>query len=96
MANAQVRVRDVAQPAVFIPESMELDALLEVLNEGRMQLAVVVDEFGAVDGIVTLEDLIEEIVGDVVDEHDDEPELWRSSPAGPGTRVSPSKSPTEA
>ncbi len=78
----RVRVRDVAQPAVFIPESMELDALLEVLKEGHMQLAVVLDEFGAVDGIVTLEDLIEEIVGDVVDEHDDEPELSRRGEDG--------------
>jgi CBS domain containing-hemolysin-like protein len=68
-------VRDVMTPPVLVPSSLELDALLERLRRGGLQLAVVVDEWGNVDGIVTLEDLIEEIVGEVRDEHDprDEP-----------------------
>jgi CBS domain containing-hemolysin-like protein len=55
---------------VLVPSSIELDPLLAILREGGLQIAVVVDEFGGVDGIVTLEDVVEEIVGEVVDEHD--------------------------
>ena len=66
-----VRVDEVMVPPVLVPSSIELDPLLAMLREGGLQMAVVVDEFGTVDGIVTLEDLIEEIVGDVRDEHDE-------------------------
>lgn len=55
---------------VLVPSSIELDPLLAILREGGLQIAVVVDEFGGVDGLVTLEDVVEEIVGEVVDEHD--------------------------
>jgi CBS domain containing-hemolysin-like protein len=55
---------------VLVPSTVELDPLLEQLRRGGLQMAVVVDEWGNVDGIVTLEDLIEEIVGEVRDEHD--------------------------
>jgi CBS domain containing-hemolysin-like protein len=63
-------VRDVMVAPVRVPSSMPLDPLLETLRAGGMQMAIVVDEFGGTDGLVTAEDLIEEIVGDVVDEHD--------------------------
>src|SRR5215211_496844 len=66
----EVPVREVMAAPVLVPSSLELDALLENLRRGGLQLAVVVDEWGNVDGIVTLEDLIEEIVGEVRDEHD--------------------------
>jgi CBS domain containing-hemolysin-like protein len=66
----RVTVGDIMVDPVVVPSSLELDPLLELLREGRLQMAVVVDEFGEVDGIVTMEDLIEELVGDVVDEHD--------------------------
>ena len=66
----RVPVRAVMADPVFVPSSVGLDALLGELQRGGLQMAVVVDEFGAVDGIVTLEDLIEEIVGEVRDEHD--------------------------
>lgn len=66
----RVTVADVMVDPVVVPSSLELDTLLEMLREGRLQMAVVVDEFGSIDGIVTMEDLIEELVGDVVDEHD--------------------------
>lgn len=65
-----VMVSDVMAGPVIVPSTMQLDTLLETLREGRLQIAVVVDEFGGVDGVVTMEDLIEELVGDVVDEHD--------------------------
>lgn len=68
--RTRVTVGDVMVPPVVVPSTLELDTLLEMLREGRLQIAVVVDEFGGVDGVVTMEDLIEELVGDVVDEHD--------------------------
>ncbi len=68
--RGEVRVDDVMIPPVLVPSSVELDPLLEQLRRGGLQMAVVVDEWGNVDGVVTLEDLVEEIVGDVRDEHD--------------------------
>lgn len=65
-----VKVTKVMDPPVLVPSSLELDDLLEQLRRGGLQMALVVDEFGNVDGIATLEDLIEEIVGEVRDEHD--------------------------
>lgn len=66
----RVRLGDIADPATTVPDSLELDPLLRVLREQGMQMAVVVDEYGGTDGVVTLEDLVEEIVGDIADEHD--------------------------
>ncbi|HKY58854.1 MAG TPA: hemolysin family protein [Aeromicrobium sp.] len=65
-----VRLSEIADPATTVPDSLELDPLLTLLREQGMQMAVVVDEYGGTDGVVTLEDLIEEIVGDIADEHD--------------------------
>ncbi|MFT4298723.1 MAG: hemolysin family protein [Aeromicrobium sp.] len=64
------RIEDICVPAVTVPDSLELDPLLSLLREQGMQMAVVLDEYGGTDGVVTLEDLIEEIVGDIADEHD--------------------------
>jgi len=68
--RGEVRVRNVMAEPVLVPSSMELDPLLTELRKVGLQIAIVVDEFGSFDGIVTLEDLIEEIVGEVRDEHD--------------------------
>jgi len=68
--RASTPVRDVMVAPVFVPESLELDDLLDMLRKGGLQIALVVDEFGDVAGLVTLEDLVEEIVGEVRDEHD--------------------------
>lgn len=65
-----VRVADVAEPVASVPDTLELDPLLTLLREQGMQMAVVVDEYGGTDGVVTLEDLVEELVGDIADEHD--------------------------
>jgi CBS domain containing-hemolysin-like protein len=65
-----VRVTDIADPATTVPDSIELDPLLTLLRDQGMYMAVVVDEYGGNDGVVTLEDLVEEIVGDIADEHD--------------------------
>ena len=68
--RGDVPVSALMVPAVLVPETLRLDPLLGQLREGGMQLAVVVDEYGGTSGIVTLEDLVEEIVGEVSDEHD--------------------------
>ncbi|MEO6471385.1 MAG: hemolysin family protein [Aeromicrobium sp.] len=65
-----VRLSDIADPPTTVPDSIELDPLLSLLREQGMQMAIVVDEYGGTDGVVTLEDLVEEIVGDIADEHD--------------------------
>ncbi len=65
-------IREVMAEPVLVPSTIELDPLLAELRKVGLQIAVVVDEFGSFDGIVTLEDLIEEIVGEVRDEHDHE------------------------
>ncbi len=63
-------LRDLMRPVVFVPESKRLNVLLAEFRENRNHMAVVVDEFGAVAGLVTIEDVLEQIVGDIEDEHD--------------------------
>ena len=63
-------LRDLMRPVVFVPESKRLNVLLAEFRENRNHIAVVVDEFGAVAGLVTIEDVLEQIVGDIEDEHD--------------------------
>ncbi len=65
-----VRAADLAADPLFVPRSMGADTLLGLLRRGSYQIAVVTDEYGGTDGIVTLEDLVEELVGDLRDEHD--------------------------
>jgi CBS domain containing-hemolysin-like protein len=67
-----VQTKQILQPAVYIPSSLELDALLQRLRANNAQMAILVDEFGGTDGIVTIEDLVEELVGEVRDEHDEQ------------------------
>jgi CBS domain containing-hemolysin-like protein len=65
-----VRLAALARPVPVVPESMDGDALLTQLRGSGLQTGIVVDEYGGTAGIVTLEDVVEEIVGDVRDEHD--------------------------
>ena len=67
-------LRDVLRPAVIIPESKRVDALLKEFRQKRYHMAIVVDEYGGVSGLVTIEDILEQIVGEIEDEHDDEEE----------------------
>ncbi len=63
-------IRDVMRPAVFVPESKRLNVLLREFRASRNHMAIVVDEYSGVSGLVTIEDVIEEIVGEIKDEHD--------------------------
>src|SRR5690606_6180998 len=67
-------ISDLLRPAVLIPESKRLNVLLKEFRLSRNHMAVVVDEYGGVAGLVTIEDVLEQIVGEIDDEHDDEPE----------------------
>jgi len=69
-------VRSLVRPAYFVPESKRLDDLLRELQQQRVHMAIVVDEYGAVAGLVTIEDLVEEIIGDIQDEYDKEEQIF--------------------
>jgi putative hemolysin len=64
-----INLRKLLHPAVFVPENMTLDRLLELFQEKHNQLAIVLNEYGGTEGMVTLEDVVEEIVGEMRDEH---------------------------
>jgi len=70
--HAEFRWQSLIRPAYFVPENKKIDDLLEEFRTTKTHLAVVVDEFGGTSGIVTLEDILEEIVGEISDEYDDE------------------------
>jgi len=69
----QKRAGELARPAYFVPESKRLDLLLRELQQQRMPMAIVVDEFGGTAGLVTIEDILEQIVGELRDEYDAQP-----------------------
>jgi magnesium and cobalt transporter len=66
----EFNVRDMLRPAIFVPESKPLNVLLRDFRSNRNHMAMVVDEYGGVAGLVTIEDVLEQIVGDIEDEHD--------------------------
>ena len=63
-------MREMLRPAVFVPEAKRLNVLLKEFRANRNHIAIVVDEYGGVSGLVTIEDVIEQIVGDIEDEYD--------------------------
>jgi magnesium and cobalt transporter len=69
-AEEEFNVREMLRPAVFVPESKRLNVLLKEFRANRNHIAIVVDEYGGVAGLVTIEDVIEQIVGDIEDEFD--------------------------
>ncbi len=74
-------VSEVARPAYHVPESLRADSLLRQLQHGRQMMAIVMDEYGGTAGVATVEDLLEEIVGDIRDEYDvEEPEVILTGP----------------
>jgi magnesium and cobalt transporter len=75
------RVREIMRPALYVPESKRLNMLLTEFRVTRSHMAIVVDEYGAAAGLVTIEDVLEQIVGDIEDEHDfgEEEYIFRKS-----------------
>jgi putative hemolysin len=80
--DADGPVRRIASPCLFLPETLRVSDALRQLRQERQQLALVVDERGAIDGIVTMEDLVEEIVGEIYDETDRDVESVVKEPDG--------------
>lgn len=68
----QFNLQDLLRPAVIVPESKRVDSMLKGFRAGRFHMAIVVDEFGGISGLVTIEDILEQIVGDIEDEFDEE------------------------
>jgi CBS domain containing-hemolysin-like protein len=72
--RATTTVVSVAREPLYVPESLDLDGVLRALRDAGATLAIVVDEYGGTDGVVTVEDLVEELVGEIADEHDPDEE----------------------
>ena len=70
-------MKSVLRPLIYVPPSMTLGTLLQRMQAEHIHMALVIDEYGGVEGLVTIEDLLEQIVGDIIDEHDvEEDQLW--------------------
>ena len=80
--QAKIVTSGLQRPVLFVPPSMKVIDLLARMRATRTHMAIVVDEYGGTDGLVTIEDVVEQIVGDIEDEHDDdgEPDLLRTGP----------------
>ncbi len=88
------RAENMVRPVLFVPPSMAIGVLLSKMQAERKHMALVIDEYGGVDGLVTIEDLIEQVVGEIEDEHDiDEVDLWKLEK--PGTYIVQAKAPLE-
>lgn len=80
--DSQTRIRDIIRPPYFVPETKNLEELLQEFKKKRTHLAIVIDEYGGTAGLVTIEDLLEQIVGDIQDEYDMEEQLFTVNPDG--------------
>ena len=70
-------VKKILRKAYFVPENKKIDELLDIFQKDRIQIAIVIDEYSGTDGLVTMEDVLEEIVGEIIDEYDKEIELFK-------------------
>lgn len=89
-----VDFKAIMRPLLYVPPSMPLTILLQKMQTERIHMALVIDEYGGTDGLVTLEDLLEQVVGDIEDEHDvDEAKLWTKEK--PGVYIVRAKTPLD-
>ncbi|MEO1138250.1 MAG: hemolysin family protein [Pseudomonadota bacterium] len=87
-------LKKILRPLMFVPPSMPIGVLLQKMQAERRHMALVIDEYGGVDGLLTIEDLIEQVVGEIADEHDvDEGRFWVEEK--PGCYVAQAKTPLE-
>jgi len=83
---AEIDIRVLARPAVYVPETKAVDELLHEMQLAKRHIAIVVDEYGGTAGLITLEDVVEEIVGEIQDEYDREESLVEAMPDDAGLR----------
>lgn len=82
-AGGRFSLKRMLRPLLFVPPSMPIGVLLQKMQSERRHMALVIDEYGGVDGLVTIEDLIEQVVGEIEDEHDiDEGGFWTQEASG--------------
>ncbi len=93
-AGARFSMKKMLRPILYAPPSMPVGVLLQKMQKDRVHMALVIDEYGGVDGLVTIEDLIETVIGEIEDEHDEvEGALWKED--GPGVFVAKAVTPLE-
>jgi len=93
-ANGRFSLKRLLRPILYAPPSMPTGVLLQKMQKERVHMALVIDEYGGVDGLVTIEDLIETVIGEIEDEHDEaESALWREE--RPGVILAQSTAPLE-
>ncbi len=82
-AGGKFSMRKMLRPVLYAPPSMPVGVLLQKMQRERVHMALVIDEYGGVDGLVTIEDLIETVIGEIEDEHDEEEDnLWKEEKPG--------------
>ena len=93
-STAPFKIKELLRPILYAPPSMPTGILLQKMQKERAHMALVIDEYGGVDGLVTIEDLIETVIGEIEDEHDEvEGALWREE--SPGVYLARSTAPVE-
>ena len=82
LREGRVKLAEIMQKPVFVPENVKISALMRILQKNKAQMAIVTDEYGGTVGIVTMEDILEELVGEIWDEHDEIEEEFRQVKEG--------------
>ncbi|MEM9584725.1 MAG: transporter associated domain-containing protein [Pseudomonadota bacterium] len=94
-SRSKFALEDLVREVLFVPPSMPIGVLLQKMQSGRKHMALVIDEYGGVDGLVTIEDLIEQVIGEIEDEHDiEEADTFRLEK--PGVYLAQSRAPLDA